>query len=91
MCHSKRLNPSLTQLLVRLGWDAGHQVGAELDLDAMAFMLTAQGTVRNDQDLIFYHNLKSPSGAVVHGGAVSAMLIGEETIEIDPDGNISRD
>lgn len=79
----KTINPSLTQLLVRLGWNAGQQVGAELDLDAMAFMLTAQGTVRNDQDLIFYNNLKSACGAVLHGGAVPAMMIGEETIEID--------
>jgi tellurium resistance protein TerD len=79
----KSIDASLTQLLVRLGWDAGHQVGAELDIDAMGFMLTTQGTVRNDQDLVFYNNLKSPCGAVVHGGAVSAILVGEETIQIE--------
>ncbi|MEY4768430.1 MAG: hypothetical protein RL637_1069 [Pseudomonadota bacterium] len=61
-------NPNLRKVLVGLGWDARATDGAEYDLDASAFILTAAGRVRNDEDFIFYNNLKGADGAVEHLG-----------------------
>ncbi len=61
-------DPSLTKVLVGLGWDARSTDGAEFDLDASLFMLGANGKVRSDADFIFYNNLKSADGSVTHTG-----------------------
>ena len=60
--------PGLARILAGLGWDARSTDGAEFDLDASAFLLTAGDRVRSDADFIFYNNLKSSDGAVVHAG-----------------------
>lgn len=78
----KRVDPKLTQLAVKLGWQATSQAGADLELDGMVFMLTAHNQVRSDEDLIFYNNLKSPSGAVIHRGSISIGLANEESIRV---------
>lgn len=58
----------MTNVLIGLGWDARSTDGQDFDLDASAFLLTANGKVRNDADFIFYNNLKSSDGSVMHTG-----------------------
>lgn len=60
--------PNMTKMLVGLGWDERSTDGAEFDLDASVFLLTDQGKVRADSDFIFYNNLTSSCGSVVHQG-----------------------
>ena len=60
--------PGLTQLKVGLGWDTRATDGAALDLDGAVFLLNSTGKVRSDSDFIFYNNLKSSDGSVVHSG-----------------------
>lgn len=60
--------PGLKNLLVGLGWDPRATDGKEFDLDGSAFLLNASGKVRSDADFIFYNNLKSADGSVVHSG-----------------------
>jgi tellurium resistance protein TerD len=60
--------PGLTQLKVGLGWDVRATDGAAFDLDGAVFLLNSSGKVRSDSDFIFYNNLKSADGSVVHSG-----------------------
>jgi len=60
--------PGLSKVLVGLGWDARASDGADFDLDASAFLCNASGKVRSDSDFIFYNNLKSADGSVMHTG-----------------------
>lgn len=60
--------PTLKKLVIGLGWDPRATDGASFDLDGSAFMLKADGKVRSDSDFIFYNNLKSIDGSVVHMG-----------------------
>ncbi|MBO5389775.1 MAG: TerD family protein [Lachnospiraceae bacterium] len=51
------ISGGLTKIIVGLGWDTNrYDGGAQFDLDAAAFMLGANGKVRNDSDFIFYNN-----------------------------------
>jgi tellurium resistance protein TerD len=63
-----KTDPSLNNVLIGLGWDERATDGAEFDLDASAFLLTASGKVRGDADFIFYNQLRSSDGAVEHTG-----------------------
>ncbi|MFW9081751.1 TerD family protein [Pseudomonas sp. P2757] len=63
-----KTDPSLTKILVGLGWDPRATDGAEFDLDASAFLVSASGKVRSDADFIFYNQLKSADGSVEHTG-----------------------
>lgn len=63
-----KTDPSLSRLLIGLGWDERVTSGAEFDLDASAFLLGANDKVRGDHDFIFYNQLRSPEGAVEHTG-----------------------
>lgn len=67
---SKEAGGSLRKLQVGLGWDAkrGEVSGAEFDLDASAFMLTASGSVRSDRDFVYWGNYDSAEGALHHTG-----------------------
>jgi tellurium resistance protein TerD len=60
--------PGLKTVHVGLGWDARQTAGEDFDLDACCFMLNANGKVRNDDDFIFYNQLKSTCGSVEHTG-----------------------
>ena len=60
--------PGLTKVVIGLGWDPRATDGAAFDLDGSAFLLKADGKVRADADFIFYNNLKSTDGSVVHQG-----------------------
>ncbi len=63
------LDKSLKYALVGLGWDTNrYDGGYDFDLDASAFMLGEDGKLLRDEDFIFYNNLNSRDGAVVHTG-----------------------
>ncbi len=60
--------PGLAKIRIGLGWDERSTDGAEFDLDASVFLLGANGKCRNDQDFIFYGNLKGAENTVEHMG-----------------------
>ena len=62
-------NPGLKNVVVGLGWDTNSSdTGAEFDLDASAFLVGASGKVENEKNFVFYNNLISADGSVVHTG-----------------------
>ena len=60
--------PGLSKMVVGLGWDTRATDGAGFDLDGAVFLVNAAGKVRSDADFVFYNNLKSTDGSVVHSG-----------------------
>lgn len=55
--------------LVGLGWDTNrYDGGDDFDLDASAFLLGRNNKLMSDDDFIFYNNLESRNGAVIHTG-----------------------
>ena len=77
--------PGLTKLQLGLGWDVRATDGAAYDLDGVVFLLNATGKVRSDADFIFYNNLRSSDGSVVHSGdnRTGAGEGDDETVTID--------
>lgn len=63
-----KTDPSLTKIMVGLGWDPRATDGIEFDLDASVFLLAANGKVRGDADFIFYNQLTSRDGSIQHTG-----------------------
>ena len=57
--------PALGRIRVGLGWD--ETVGG-MDCDVSVFLLNAQNKIPTEGHFIFYNNLKSPCGSVVHDG-----------------------
>ena len=60
--------PGLKKVVIGLGWDPRASDGAAFDLDGSAFLQKADAKVRGDSDFIFYNNLKSTDGSVIHAG-----------------------
>lgn len=60
--------PGLGTVRVGLGWDTRVTDGAAFDLDASAFLLGPSGRVRSDSDFIYYNNMASSDGSIVHQG-----------------------
>nr|WP_202536272.1 TerD family protein [Streptomyces sp. SID4919] len=60
--------PGLTAVVIGLGWDVRTTTGTDFDLDASAILTNAEGKVTNDQNFVFFNNLKSPEGSVEHTG-----------------------
>jgi tellurium resistance protein TerD len=60
--------PGLNKMIVGLGWDTRATDGAAFDLDGAVFLLNSSGKVRSDADFIFYNNLKSTDGSIMHSG-----------------------
>jgi stress response protein SCP2 len=75
-------NPGLSKIMVGLGWDPvqggggggflgslfGGGGGANVDCDASVIMLGANDRIQNNQDVIYFGNLKSREGSVQHSG-----------------------
>ena len=62
-------NPSLSKIVVGLGWDVNaYDSGAAFDLDAAAFMVGANGKCPTEKEFVFYGNLAHTSGSVKHMG-----------------------
>ena len=59
---------NLKSLVVGMGWDPLPGGRGHFDLDVSVFLLNEKGRVAYDEDFIFYNNLKSADGAVVHLG-----------------------
>ncbi|MCU1642284.1 MAG: Tellurium resistance protein TerD [Nocardia sp.] len=77
--------PNLTAVAVALGWDVRTTTGTDFDLDASAIATGADKKVLSDKHFIFFNNLQSPEGTIVHTGD---NLTGEgegddETINVD--------
>lgn len=66
----ERVSINIVKLaLVGLGWDTNrYDGGDDFDLDASAFLLGKNNKLMCDEDFIFYNNLESKNGAVVHTG-----------------------
>jgi stress response protein SCP2 len=61
-------NPGLDKIRVGLGWDINHAGGADFDLDVVVFMLGENNKVISSSHVVYFNNLTSPDGAVVHQG-----------------------
>ena len=62
-------NPSLTKIVVGLGWDVNtFDSGAAFDLDTAAFMVATNGKCPTEKEFIFYGNLEHTTGSVKHLG-----------------------
>jgi tellurium resistance protein TerD len=77
--------PGLSKMIVGLGWDTRATDGAGFDLDGAVFLVNTAGKVRSDADFVFYNNLKSTDGSVVHSGdnTTGAGEGDDETVTID--------
>jgi tellurium resistance protein TerD len=77
--------PGLAKMTIGLGWDTRATDGAGFDLDGAVFLLNTTGKVRSDADFIFYNNLKSSDGSIVHSGdnLTGAGEGDDETVTID--------
>lgn len=54
---------------VGLGWDSNSSsTGESFDLDASIFLVGANGKIPTDNHFVYYNNLKSPDGSVIHSG-----------------------
>lgn len=60
--------PGLTKILVGLSWDPRSTDGRQFDLDASAFRLTASGKVPDSSNFIFYGQLETKDGSIIHTG-----------------------
>lgn len=80
--------PSLRRVRVGLGWEVANTTPA-LDLDVSAFVckLTDQNEPKllSEQHFVFFNNLKTPNGSVVHSGDNrSGTASGDdETLQVD--------
>ena len=63
-----KTSPGLKKVKIGLGWNVRITDGVAYDLDASAFLLSVSGHVRGSADFIFYNQLKSADGSVVHTG-----------------------
>lgn len=74
-------NASLSKIVVGLGWDAaerksggflgglfGGKSAANIDCDASVFMLNQNGKLVGNKSVVYFGNLKSSCGGVVHTG-----------------------
>jgi tellurium resistance protein TerD len=83
-----KTDPGLKNILIGLGWDERATSGNDFDLDASVFMINSEGKVRSDADFIFYGQLKSADGSVVHTGdnRTGEGEGDDEAIEVNLDG-----
>lgn len=67
----EKVAPGLNKLHIGLGWDTNkYEGGSDFDLDAMCFLIGADGKVAggNDRNFVFFNNKQDPTGAVTHSG-----------------------
>ncbi|TQM70266.1 tellurium resistance protein TerD [Actinomadura hallensis] len=77
--------PGLNAVSVGLGWDLRTTTGADFDLDASALVLDASGKIITDRHFVFFNNLRTPDGSVVHSGdnTTGAGEGDDERLEVD--------
>jgi tellurium resistance protein TerD len=84
--------PSLKKVTVGLGWDANTtDSGSDFDLDASVFMLNEHKKIPSEKFFVFFNNLKSEDGSVIHhgdnltgGGKGDDEIITIELEKVDP-------
>lgn len=59
---------TLKKVRIGLGWKTQEFSGVDFDLDASAFVINAQKRVLPETNFVFYNNLESADGSVVHTG-----------------------
>lgn len=73
----KKEAPGLERVMCGLGWNvAEKQEGlfgifggsADIDIDASVLCLNADNKLNNNKDVVYYGNLRHPSGAIAHQG-----------------------
>lgn len=64
----EKVAPGMSKCLLGLGWDSRATDGADFDLDASVFLLTADGKIKSDKGFIFFNNLISECKSVEHTG-----------------------
>jgi len=62
----EKASPGITNITIGLRWE--YSSDSEFDLDGSVFLLNSKGKVRDDNDFIFYNQLKSTCGSVIHNG-----------------------
>jgi len=78
--------PSLRRVAFGLGWDTNESdTGVDFDLDASVFMINSLGKIPSEEYFVFYNNLKSPDGSIVHQGdnRTGEGDGDDETLEVD--------
>lgn len=81
-------DPTLTRILIGVGWDLTSFDADALDLDVSLFMLDKDKMTRVNEDFIYYNNMESADKAVVHNGdnRTGAGDGDDESITIDLNG-----
>ncbi|MEA5510992.1 TerD family protein [Crocosphaera sp. UHCC 0190] len=71
----KKEAPGLTNLMCGLGWDVAQGGGlfgifktADFDLDASLLCLDSHDKLESKSDIVYFGNLRHPSGAITHLG-----------------------
>ncbi|MCU0432668.1 MAG: TerD family protein [Bacteroidia bacterium] len=64
----QKVDISLSNLSVGLGWNPNEGTGNDFDLDASAFMLNANRMIPSEGHFIFYNQPDSPDTALHHTG-----------------------
>lgn len=60
--------PALKNVFVGLGWDPADGYNEEIDCDVSVFMVDNTFKIPEESFFIFYNNLKSGDGSVIHQG-----------------------
>jgi len=63
-----RLDPTIREITVGVGWDLRAFEGDPVDVDASVFLLDKFDKTREDEDFVFYNNGTGRDGAVRHMG-----------------------
>lgn len=63
-----QIGPGINKIIIGLGWHVQRTSGVDFDLDVSAFLLTTTGKALSNEHFIFYNQLESPCGSVVHSG-----------------------
>ena len=64
----QKIDLGFTKMTIGLGWDPNEGTGHDFDLDASAIMIDSNRKLINEQGFVFYNNLQSPDGALIHTG-----------------------
>ncbi len=78
-------DPTMTSIVMGLGWDLNAFTGGDIDLDASCLLLDKHGKTKEDEHFVFYNNLQACGGAVTHNGdnRTGAGDGDDETISLD--------
>lgn len=81
----KEKDPTLSKVIVALGWQSNQFDTEELDLDVSCFLLNKEDKTRVDEDFIFYNNTEALDGGIKHNmdSLTGAGDGDDETISID--------